>query len=95
MAQDKTIYTCNDCGGTCPQCADGRACALPIDCQSAVCDPTAGTCAPASCTDHVKNGAETDFDCGGGTCPVCATGQGCASASDCVSGHACTSGTCS
>jgi hypothetical protein len=26
----------------------------------------------ASCTDKVKNGLETDVDCGGGKCPVCA-----------------------
>ncbi len=39
-----------------------------------------------TCTDKSKNGAETDVDCGGGTCPVCANGKGCAKAGDCSSG---------
>ena len=29
-------------------------------------------CAAASCTDTVKNGSETDVDCGGSTCKPCA-----------------------
>ncbi len=28
-----------------------------------------GTAPPGSCTDGVKNGAESDVDCGGPTCP--------------------------
>lgn len=39
------------------------------------------------CSDAIKNGAETDVDCGGGTCPKCGTGRFCSSASDCVSGR--------
>src|SRR4051812_35541842 len=30
----------------------------------------------ATCRDGIKNGIETDVDCGGGTCPPCATGRG-------------------
>ncbi len=41
----------------------------------------------------MKNGAETDSDCGGPTCPVCAAGQNCSKAADCKSG-VCTSGKC-
>ena len=48
---------------------------------------------PPSCTDGKKNGAETDTDCGGGTCPACAKGKGCGSSSDCVSG-VCAAGKC-
>ena len=39
-----------------------------------------------TCSDGVKNGAETGVDCGGGTCPTCGTGGGCGSGSDCTSG---------
>ena len=38
-----------DCGGTCPACADGKACGAGTDCTSGVC--TAGKCTGASCTD--------------------------------------------
>ena len=47
----------------------------------------------ASCSDGVRNGSESDIDCGGGSCAACATGKTCGGASDCVSGI-CTSGTC-
>ena len=48
---------------------------------------------PASCTDAVKNGDETDVDCGGPACNGCALGQSCGSADDCAEG-ACIGGTC-
>jgi hypothetical protein len=38
----------------------------------------------ASCSDEVKNGNETDTDCGG-ACPPCADGKGCETGSDCES----------
>ena len=41
----------------------------------------------------MKNGAEADVDCGGGTCAACATGKKCTAVNDCVSG-VCSSGTC-
>src|SRR5262245_10430595 len=42
--------------------------------------------APApTCSDGIKNGAESDTDCGG-TCAACADGAGCAAAGDCTSG---------
>ena len=44
------------------------------------------------CTDGVKNGTETDVDCGGG-CAPCATGKGCDGGSDCASGL-CSGGVC-
>jgi len=46
-----------------------------------------------TCTDKVKNGAETDVDCGGGTCSKCATGKKCVKAADCL-GNNCTGGKC-
>ncbi len=48
---------------------------------------------PPTCTDGVKNGAETDTDCGGGTCKACAAGKGCAKGTDCAAG-VCSAGKC-
>jgi hypothetical protein len=38
-----------------------------------------------SCTNGVKDGSETDIDCGGGTCPDCFGAKTCSSGADCVS----------
>ena len=76
-----------DCGGgNCPTCALGKACAVAGDCASGSC--SGGVCVvPApTCTDTVKNGTETDVDCGGGNCPTCANGQACVVGGDCGSG---------
>jgi hypothetical protein len=48
---------------------------------------------PPSTTDGVKNGAETDIDCGGSGAPKCAAGKSCLVATDCVWGF-CTAGVC-
>lgn len=55
------------------------------DCDGAVdeCDP---------CTNNVRDGSESDVDCGG-TCAACEIGQGCGADSDCLSGL-CTTGIC-
>jgi len=37
-----------------------------------------------TCSDGTKNGAETDVDCGGGTCSPCPDGKACVASSDCV-----------
>ena len=47
----------------------------------------------ATCSNHIKDGNETDVDCGGGTCPPCRDGLKCGLASDCASAS-CTSNTC-
>ncbi len=39
-----------------------------------------------SCSDGVKNGSETDIDCGGGVCTSCADTKMCAAGADCQSG---------
>jgi Ca2+-binding RTX toxin-like protein len=54
---------------------------------------TVGGSGPASCEDGVRNGDETDVDCGGTGCPRCDQGAQCESASDCLS-FSC-QGTCS
>ncbi len=65
--------------------AAGQGCASPTDCPSHVC--TAAVCQPAKIDDGVKNGDETDVDCGGagGGAPRCADGKTCAAATDCTS----------
>ncbi|HEY1954060.1 MAG TPA: hypothetical protein VGH28_00560 [Polyangiaceae bacterium] len=52
-----------------------------------------GAEAGASCTDGIKNGAETDVDCGGPTCAKCKDGSACALATDCAS-QSCSAGIC-
>jgi hypothetical protein len=78
----------NGCGGP---CADGSACAAPSECASGVC--TGGTCAVPTITDGVKNGDESDVDCGGATAPKCAPTKRCAIATDC-STETCRVGVC-
>lgn len=40
----------------------------------------------ARCDDGVRNGEESDVDCGGSTCPACADSLACLTANDCDSG---------
>src|SRR5262245_30450950 len=56
--------------------------------------PRNDAAAVATCTDRVRNGAETGVDCGGGTCPACGNGGGCLVDADCGGGLPCTNGTC-
>lgn len=73
---------------TCVECVVNGDCVM-----SGVCDPMTNTCSPASCGDAVKNGTETDLNCGGAACPPCTTGKMCAAGADCVGG-ACAAGLC-
>ena len=45
-----------------------------------------------TCADKIRNGLETDVDCGGGTCPKCIDTKKCLKVTDCLSGVC--SGTC-
>ncbi len=77
-----------DCGGpdaAVPRCAPPQACVAGGDCDSGVC--TGGVCQVPTSTDGVKNGSETDVDCGGPdlAVPRCAPTKTCASGSDCES----------
>ncbi len=47
----------------------------------------------ASCIDNVKNGNETDKDCGGGVCPKCPDNRSCIDTIDCAS-EVCTRNIC-
>ena len=90
-----------DCGGgNCKACADGKHCAVGSDCSSTVCNTSTTVCAPVSCADSIKDGSETDIDCGGGICPACAVGKNCSANSDCTSNacdaisHSCVASQC-
>ena len=71
--------------GACVECIEAG------DCTSGVCAQS--KCVPPACTDAVKNGDESDVDCGGGTCAACPDGDACGVAADCQSG-VCTTGVC-
>ncbi|MEZ4221462.1 MAG: hypothetical protein R3B13_11095 [Polyangiaceae bacterium] len=75
--------TCNGSG----TCVDGgqTTCAGSYVCSGGKCQ---------TCGDGVKNGTETDVDCGGGgTCAKCVNGKKCTSGADCSS-NACIDGYC-
>ncbi|MRG91383.1 hypothetical protein [Polyangium spumosum] len=94
-----------DCGGsTCPACPDGAACMTDEDCASDFCSPRQlcayddGRCemeseAGPTCGDCLKNGDETDADCGGATCLACRPGKTCLQDADCLGG-ACLNNVC-
>ncbi len=65
-------------------CIDGS------ECTSGIC--LAGKCAEPSCSDNVKNGLESDVDCGG-NCGKCINDQSCNANSDCAS-NTCSDGVC-
>jgi hypothetical protein len=69
----------------CPRCDTGQVCRAAADCASIHC--ANGRCAAATCNDAIKNGAESDVDCGGPSCAPCLDTQYCNVASDCDSGR--------
>lgn len=75
-----------DCGGTtCPGCVVGKACTSNSDCASMNCDGSTHVCVSLQCQDGMRNGNETDVDCGGGVCAPCDNGKKCLASMDCVS----------
>ncbi|MFT3841955.1 MAG: hypothetical protein QM723_33495 [Myxococcaceae bacterium] len=87
--------TAADCGGNdCPACAAGRHCLAGSDCQSGHCKPATMSCSEGECDDGIKDGQETDVDCGG-SCPLkCGSGGKCISNSDCAQGTCFGDGVC-
>lgn len=76
-----------DCGGPkCNRCADGKRCIGKEDCLGGFCDPSNKQCSSPTCTDGIKNGDETDVDCGGTSCVRCAVGRRCTADLDCKTG---------
>lgn len=87
--------TDNDCGGgTCRTCNAGQHCLASSDCSTGLCNPSSQLCELSPCADGVKNGNETDIDCGGGTCPACTPGHACMVNADCLSGICTAMGMC-
>ena len=66
-------------------CTTDKNCAAGLFCVNK-------TCAAPSCADKVRNGEESDVDCGGG-CSGCASGLLCTTGADCAS-KTCTGGLC-
>ncbi len=68
-----------ECGcSTDAECPGGAA---QSKCLNCACLPY-----PAACFDGVKNGVETDVDCGGEACPRCYAGESCSAREDCATG---------
>src|SRR5262249_51023983 len=55
-------------------------CKTGFSCVQGLCQPAT----PAACDDGIKNGTETDVDCGG-SCTPCGATQHCAAGGDCAS----------
>jgi hypothetical protein len=63
------------------------------DCSSNACDGSFFTCVANQCSDHKRDGVETDVDCGGSnSCARCNVGLACLVNSDCNPGHTCNAG---
>ena len=89
------LETYTDCGGGCKGCAPGEPCKIRSDCDLTIAntDCINFICTVPLCNDSTKDGAETDVDCGGGTCQKCANGMKCAVAADCTSNRCADDGT--
>jgi hypothetical protein len=96
--QDSCVASASDKGTPCAEgvCDGAGACVECVgdaDCGDTRCDLAKNTCKQALCDDGLKNGAETDTDCGG-NCNACADGAECVSNSDCWHGSLCSDGVC-
>jgi hypothetical protein len=60
-------------------------CHLGSTCTGLICTP--------QCQNLIKDGAETDTDCGGGTCATCVDGKSCKVNSDCGMSSVCKTST--
>jgi len=81
-----------NCGGPgCLCCETPKICKVDNDCCSAFCRQ--GFCAEPRCDDLMRNGFESDVDCGG-SCPGCDEGKNCKSDSDCITGFCNSQGIC-
>lgn len=63
-------------------CNSGDFCNAAEDCASGLCEDNECQSSPA-CNDSIKNGEETDVDCGGSQCDPCGVGETCDVESDC------------
>jgi hypothetical protein len=89
-----TGATCMQGGGkVCTSASKCVQCLTTNDCTGGLVCNAMNVCVASPCNDAVKNGAESDVDCGGGTCPKCGSGKTCNVSADCAS-STCTGGTC-
>jgi len=76
---------------------EGAQCMVGFDCRSGICSN--GSCGASAAnqgsspTDGIKNGDESDIDCGGSRAPQCADGKACAVGGDCAN-DVCKANTC-
>lgn len=63
---------------------NGATCLDNEECESGTC--RLQVCVASLCNDSIKNGAETDVDCGAPGCPTCEVGKACEEGLDCISG---------
>ena len=92
MNGDETDEDCG--GGTCLRCVAGQSCSIATDCavtDRCVSGEVSGTCTAPTCEDDLKNGDETDKDCGGECGASCEAGKTCDDSFDCAAGGSCTS----
>ncbi len=83
-----------NCGRLTKPCVSGAGCKTTQDCvKGDVCTGSVCSVPAASCMDGVKDGDETDMDCGG-SCVPCADGKACGAPADCANAN-CIGGTCS
>jgi hypothetical protein len=69
-------------GAVCNGTGDCVGCLSDTDCAGQICK--ASSCVPPGCANNVKDGGETDKDCGG-PCDPCADNRHCVIGADCVS----------
>jgi hypothetical protein len=74
--------------GQCVECLAGADCVMGMEiCQQS-------QCVPSTCGNIMKDGTETDVDCGGMDCAPCGNGKSCLVAADCQSPLLCTNNKC-
>ena len=83
---------CNN-AGACVECITMAECTVAGEiCQG-------GNCVEPACANAMKDGSETDVDCGGPECNPCGTNKTCMAPKDCISvvciGNKCQQATCS
>ncbi len=84
------MHNCGTCGNV---CNPGEVCKKGKCVSASNTNEGTTTNKKAACTDGVKNGKETDVDCGGSSCSACADGKACSKNTDCSS-HLCVNGIC-
>jgi hypothetical protein len=93
-----------DCGAACAmqppanrigsgRCARYQRCESSADCETAD-SCVNGVCFEPRCDDRVKNGQETDVDCGATGCGGCGLGKVCTASTNCGNGLLCDNGLC-